>query len=81
MGLVRLAGDRALRRRGERRMTPAPVPAAIGHVGVELEAVPAVGECVPVGERPEGLEDLAHRCAFDERKTARVDRGVQAVER
>ena len=62
-------------------MTPAPVPAAVGHVGVELEAVPAVGERIPVGERAEGLEDGAHRGASNERKTARVDRGMQALER
>jgi hypothetical protein len=79
--LVRLARDGALRWRGERRVTPAPVPPAVGHVGVELEAIPAVGECVPVGERAEGLEDGAHCGAFDERKTARVDRGMQALER
>ncbi len=48
--LVRAARDRALRARAIDREAAAAVAAAIGHVGVGLKIVPAVGENGPVGQ-------------------------------
>ena len=50
MRLVRLAPD-PVRARLERRMPALPVAAAIGHVGVEPEIVPAARERVPIPQR------------------------------
>ena len=63
---MRAARDRALLAGAIDGEAPAPVAAAVGHVGVGLEIVPALGERRPVGERAEAAERGAHVGGFDE---------------
>ena len=64
--LVRPAQDRALAAGQPHAEAAATVTAAIGHVGVDLEIVPAFGEGRPVGQGAEAAERIAHVRGFDE---------------
>ena len=64
--LVRSAHDRALASGQPHAEAPAPVAAAIGHVGVDVEIVPALGEGRPVGQGAEAGQRSAHVRGFDE---------------
>jgi hypothetical protein len=64
--LVRAAHDRALLAGAIDGEAAAAVTAAIGHVGVDLEIVPAFGKLRPVGQRAEARQRVAHVRGFDE---------------
>ena len=65
MRLVGPAHDRALAFRGIDAEAPAAVAAAVAHVGVDLEVIPALGEGGPVGQRAEAGKRRPHVGGFD----------------
>jgi hypothetical protein len=66
MRLVLAPRDRALASGAPHPEAAPTVAAAVGHVGVDLQVVPAPGEGRPVGERAEAAERGAHVRGFDE---------------
>ena len=70
--LIRLPHDLTRSDRKD-RMAPAAIAAAIRHVGIEGEVVPAVGERREIVERSRAREQCLHRLGRDEREAARLD--------
>ncbi len=62
-------------------MAPPPIPAAVGHVGVHVEVVPAAGERLPVLEPAKRFERTAHDVGVDEDKPVPHEGGLQRLVR
>src|SRR5579859_3373646 len=76
MGLAR----NACRRKREGRMPAPAIAAAVGHVGIEPEVVPAVGEAGPVAE-PRLAQDGRHRVGLDEGKALLLQRNADRLKK